>query len=130
MSVHSPLTLRKLHLYNGRNPPEIRETKYAMTEYIKTEPEAQYEVMSHYARPGYTGHRATCRRVVYLETYHLPPTTKEHVFWHGRGPFPAEFCQLVCRGHGGDRAEQELRFMCPEYMEGIEKQITVLSSDW
>ncbi|KAF4631910.1 hypothetical protein G7Y89_g6215 [Cudoniella acicularis] len=75
-------------------PPEIRDSifKYALTEYNKTDPDSQYAQSSNYTRPGYTAKRTltigllvTCRRI-YRETYHLPPVTKEHVFWHGRWP--------------------------------------------
>ncbi|CAG8961654.1 hypothetical protein HYFRA_00006191 [Hymenoscyphus fraxineus] len=81
-------------LFNGRIPPEIRDEifQYALTEYTKTDPSSQYAVSTNYTRPGYTGQRTvsttllqTCR-LAYLETYHLPPTTKEHVFWHARWP--------------------------------------------
>ncbi|KAG0652957.1 hypothetical protein D0Z07_0386 [Hyphodiscus hymeniophilus] len=81
-------------LYDGHLPPEIRDHifKYALEEYTKTGKESQYRPSTHYTRPGYTGKRAvtiplllTCRKT-YLETYHLPPQKKEHVFWHERWP--------------------------------------------
>lgn len=79
-------------LFNGRIPPEIRDSifKYALTEYTKTDPSSLYPTSTNYTRPGYTGKRTittallqTCGRV-YAETYHLPPVSKEHVFWHER----------------------------------------------
>jgi len=79
-------------LYNGKIPSEIRDQifYYAMTEYTKPDPESQYPESTNYTRPGYTGKRTittglmlACRRI-YLETYHLPMVTKEHVFWHKR----------------------------------------------
>ncbi|KAH8602045.1 hypothetical protein B0O99DRAFT_491499, partial [Bisporella sp. PMI_857] len=81
-------------LYNGRIPPEIRDQifEYAMTELTKTDLRSQYPTNTNYTRPGYTGRRMvttalllTCK-LVYLETYHLPPVMKEHVFWHARSP--------------------------------------------
>jgi len=81
-------------LYNGRIPPEIRDHifAYALAEYTKSDPDSQYPRSTNYTRPGYTGKRTitfallqTCKRT-YLETYHLPPVTKEHVFWHQRWP--------------------------------------------
>jgi hypothetical protein len=81
--------------YNGRIPPEIRNAifDYALTEYTKADPaSSQYMKNTNYTRPGYTGKKTVdvallriCRRT-YLETYHLPPVKKEHVFWHARGP--------------------------------------------
>lgn len=81
-------------LYNGRIPPEIRDSifAYALAEYTKSDPDSQYPISTNYTRPGYKGKRTinfallmTCKRT-YLETYHLPPLSKEHVFWHERAP--------------------------------------------
>ncbi|RDL30711.1 uncharacterized protein BP5553_10056 [Venustampulla echinocandica] len=80
--------------FSGLIPPEIRDAifDYALTEYTRTDAESIYPVDTAYTRPGYTGKRSisisfllTCRRI-YKETYHLPATHKEHVFWHGRSP--------------------------------------------
>jgi hypothetical protein len=77
-------------LFNGRIPPETRNQifYYALTEYTITYPSALYPRATDFYRPGYVGPKAitiallqTCRRI-YLETYHLPPIMKEHIFWH------------------------------------------------
>lgn len=84
-------------LYNGRIPPEIRDTifSFALTE----DTISPFEPNTLYARPGYTGKKKvntallqTCRRV-FLETYHLPAFNKEHVFFHAHdtGPYHAYY---------------------------------------
>jgi len=56
-----------------------------------------FETNTDYSRPGYSGLKKvstgllrTCRRA-YLENSHLPPVTKEHVFWHNAGPPNLQF---------------------------------------
>ncbi|KAJ7752838.1 hypothetical protein DFH07DRAFT_904230 [Mycena maculata] len=81
-------------LYNGRIPPEIRNALFAaiLAEYTDPDPARAYP--PNVSRPGYTGPRTlnvalleTCRRV-YLETYHLPPRLKTHVFWQAPATGP------------------------------------------
>ncbi|KAJ7444836.1 hypothetical protein FB451DRAFT_71482 [Mycena latifolia] len=82
-------------LYNGRIPPEIRNALFEAILAEYADPANTYPENLH--RPDRTGARTlsvallrTCRRV-YLETYHLPPLLKTHVFWHGPATGPPAF---------------------------------------
>lgn len=150
-------------LFNGRIPPEIRDAifEYALTEYTKTDSKSQYAVSTNYTRPGYTGQRIvnislllTCR-LAYLETYHLPPTNKEHVFWHARWPPGADRDKWGDREHEGRYFERfqpwqmdlvkEIHFFTQlfwlehtfpdfcqrDFLQGMERvKITIRRGDW
>jgi hypothetical protein len=150
-------------LFNGRIPAEIRDGifYYALTEY--TQSDRPYSIESGQYRPGYQGPKAvtaallrTCRRI-YLETYHLPPSTKEHIFWHAphTGPYGEKYQDVFNISH--ERAffqcltswqlplvkeihlflqmywlEQSFMMLCnARFMHGIEKlKITIRRGDW
>lgn len=94
----------------------------SLGDYIPTQ---TYRRNSHYTRPGYTGRKVvhtallqTCWQV-YLETYHLPPAKKEHVFWHARGP--PNHAGSTLSNHG----EQEHRYfdMFTSWQMGFIKEL-------
>jgi hypothetical protein len=149
--------------FNGRIPAEIRDQifAYALTEYNKSD--RLYPKGSNQCRPGYPGHKyvavallQTCRRV-YLETYHLPPANKEHIFWHAphTGPYGNNFDNIFDISHEQQYfkrftpwqlclvkdvhlflqmywLEQSFMTLCQQpFMQGIEKiKITIRKGDW
>ena len=161
-SQHTANPQKESPLYDGRIPPEIRNSifQFALTE----EDTTPYEVNNGYSRPGYTTKKKvnnallqTCRRV-YLETYHLPPITKEHVFWHppetgphgrfysDRNGWEREKEMFTCRMMSWQLdlvkeiqifsqefwLEQHFPKFCEEsFMQGIEKvKVTIRRCDW
>ncbi|QSZ28561.1 hypothetical protein DSL72_003059 [Monilinia vaccinii-corymbosi] len=94
--IHLQTTTPRLQLlspfYSGILPAEIRTLIFSYALTPTPVPDTNYDPNTHYTRPGFTCrtklHVAllrTCRRI-YLETYHLPPTSIPHVFWHERYP--------------------------------------------
>lgn len=78
--------------YSGIIPAEIRNLIFSYVLTPTPIPDTDYSPDTNYTRPGFTCrtqlHVAllrTCRRI-YSETYHLPPTSIPHVFWHERHP--------------------------------------------
>jgi len=114
-----------------------------------------FETNTDYARPGYSGLKKvstallrTCRRA-YLESHHLPPVTKEHVFWHNTGPpnlqFPDEesYFRRFTKSQLQDVKEVHMfvqqywlehsliRACELEVMQGIEKlKLSIRRCDW
>ncbi|KAJ8060356.1 hypothetical protein OCU04_010686 [Sclerotinia nivalis] len=96
VAIHLKPTTPRLQIlspfYSGIIPAEVR---FLIFSYVLTPtpiPDAQYYPNTNYTRPGFTCRTKlhvsllrTCRRI-YLETYHLPPTSISHVFWHERYP--------------------------------------------
>ncbi|KAF7869842.1 hypothetical protein EAF04_004626 [Stromatinia cepivora] len=96
IAIHLKPTTPRLQIltpfYSGIIPAEVR---FLIFSYVLTPtpiPDTQYDPNTHYTRPGFTCRTKlhtsllrTCRRI-YLETYHLPPASIPHVFWHARYP--------------------------------------------
>lgn len=153
-------------LYNGKVPPEIRDHifLYCLQEEPKTDEASVWALDTLYTRPGYSGTRKvdislllTCRRI-YLETYHLPARTKEHVFFHSSPTTPPHqsnhtnpFGYRIEHDHFTNLQpwqlalvkeihlftqmfwlEQTFPVMCrQDFMRGIEKvKITIRRGDW
>jgi hypothetical protein len=151
--------------YSDFFPQEIRDYIFQRAVEEETSTNHLDAYPEKYSRPHYKAKKRvdislllTCRRI-YLETYHLPVSAKEHVFWHApeTGPnypnlhhdrFVHEIedqyftrrlqpwqLQLVKEVHLFTQMfwlEQAFNALCKEdYMQGIEKlKITIRRTDW
>ncbi|KAK0118275.1 hypothetical protein ONS95_012574 [Cadophora gregata] len=119
-------------LYDGRIPPEIRNSIFQFT--LTEEDTTAYEPNNGYSRPGYTHRKGvntallqTCR-LIYLETYHLPPATKQHVFWHP--PETGPHGRFYRDRNGWEREREMFKFRMTSWQVDLVREIHIFTQQF